>query len=348
MFSPSILKPHIVREVSCEGDLLSIVRTPAPRQFFVGGARGQIALVDLENEAKFVSTWAAHVSYVSSLALAGDQLISAGSDHRVIWWDRESHRPLRIVEDHPKWVRSLALSPDGQLLASACDDMACRLWEAGSAKLVRELRGHEPLTPEFLASKLYCCTFSPDGRQLAAADQVGRIVVWDVATGKQLQSLQTRLFFTHDTNGHGYGGIRSLAFAPDGVHIAASGNQAGDTSTIGGSKSLIQIYDWASGELACDWNVGGNFFYERALFHPAGNWIVGIGGAGSEQKIAFFDPSSKEALHQEPSPMLSFDGLLTESAEFLLTVGRKENKGHLIQWALHAVDGGPHGDDPST
>jgi len=348
MSSSLRLKPRIVQEVSYPGDLLSVVRTPAPSQFFVGGALGRIALIDLEAETKVVSSWAAHVSYVSSLTLAGDRLVSAGSDHRVIWWDRESLRPLRIVDDHPKWVRALACSPDGHLLATACDDMACRLWEAASGKLVRELRGHAPLTAEFLASKLYCCTFSPDGRLLATADQVGRIIVWEVATGKQLQSLQTRLFFTHDTNGHGYGGIRGLAFAPDGVQLAASGNQAGDTSTIGGSKSLIQVYDWTSGELTCDWNTGGNFFYERAMFHPAGKWLVGIGGAGTEQKIAFFDPATKESLHQEPSPMLAFDGVLGESAEFLLTVGRKDNQGHLIQWALDAVDGGPHGDDPST
>lgn len=324
----------VVRELSFDGDLLSVVRVPETHQLFVGGAHGQISHLDLDAESPILRTWAAHLSYVSSLVLTSDRLISAGSDHRVIWWDRESSRPLRISDDHPKWVRCLTLSPDQRLLASVCDDMVCRLWDAGSGELVRELHGHEQRTRKFLTSKLYYCVFSADGRHLATADQVGQMVIWEVATGQPLARLLAPHFFTHDTNGHGYGGIRGLAFSPDGRLIAACGNQAGDTSTIGGSKSLIQVYDWASGDQTHDWNIGGNFFYERVLFHPNGRWLLGVGGAGSEQKIVVFDLTSKESLHQEVSPMLIFDGALSEQGDTLLTVGRKDAKGHLIQWAL--------------
>ncbi|MCX7394916.1 MAG: hypothetical protein NTW75_12410 [Planctomycetales bacterium] len=341
MTSEPSLQFKSVREYSCDGDLLSVVRIPETNQLFAGGSHGQIMHIDLAPETPVVSSWPAHVSYVSSLVLTNDQLISAGSDHRLIWWDRESHRPLRIVDDHPKWVRALALSPDQRIVASVCDDMVCRLWETSSGKLIRELHGHSLQTSRFLPSKLYQCTFSPDGSHLATADQSGQILIWDVATGQQVTKLMAPHFFTHDTNGHGYGGIRGLAFSRDGLLIAACGNQAGDTSQIGGSKALIRVYDWATGESTHEWNVGGNFFYERVQFHPNGVWLIGVGGAGAEQKIAVFDLVSKSAVHLEASPMLNFDFAMSEKADRLFTVGRKDatansriKRGYLIQWEL--------------
>ncbi|MDA0660219.1 MAG: hypothetical protein O2931_08745 [Planctomycetota bacterium] len=330
-----------VGEISCEGDLLSIVRDSSTGNLFVGGARGQIATLDLATEPKFLSTWAAHVSHVSSLVLAGEYLISAGSDHRVLWWDRESHRPIRINEEHPQWVRCLAISPQQNVLATVCDDMLCRTWDIDSGKLIHELRGHELLTPKFHRSKLYTCAFSSDGSRLATADQIGRICVWDHETGKLLSQIEAPHFFTHDTNGHGYGGIRGLAFSPNGQQIAACGNQAGDTSTISSSKSLIRIFDWASGRQTHECTTGGNFFYERVLFHPNGNALFSAGGAGSDQKVVLYDLLSNSVTHQQPTPMLVFDMQLSENAETLFSVGRKDQKGHFTKWVIEPTSEKP-------
>ena len=88
MTSEPSLQFKSVREYSCDGDLLSVVRIPETNQLFAGGSHGQIMHIDLAPETPVVSSWPAHVSYVSSLVLTNDQLISAGSDHRLIWWDR--------------------------------------------------------------------------------------------------------------------------------------------------------------------------------------------------------------------------------------------------------------------
>ncbi|HEX4589900.1 MAG TPA: hypothetical protein VH120_08235, partial [Gemmataceae bacterium] len=61
-------------------------------------------------------------------------------------------------------------------------------------------------------------TYSPDGRRLATGAWDGSIVLWDVATGKQV----------HEFAGH-RARVLSLAFSPDGKRLA-SGSE--DTTVL--------------------------------------------------------------------------------------------------------------------
>ena len=59
--------------------------------------------------------------------------------------------------------------------------------------------------------------YSPDNRLIAAADSLGSIAIWDIASSKPLRLI------------HGDGDeLRQLSFAPDGTTLAA----AGSTGTI--------------------------------------------------------------------------------------------------------------------
>lgn len=50
--------------------------------------------------------------------------------------------------------------------------------------------------------------FAPDGRRLASVSDYATIKIWDTGTGAYLQTLK------------GYsGGVRSVAFAPDGRYL---------------------------------------------------------------------------------------------------------------------------------
>jgi WD40 repeat protein len=331
---------RITREVSLLGEFRSVVRDSESGDLFVGNNIGKIYRVDLTRatEDPYPRVIEAHISYVSSLVLAGDCLISSGSDHRLVWWDRRTHDKVREVGGHPRWIRQTAVSADGAFLATVCDDMIARVFDAHTGKLIHELsREHEILNPYDLRSKLYCCAFSPDGKHVAAGGQAGRIVVWNVASGKKVIAIDAPHFCTWDTNGHTYGGIRSIDFSPDGKLLAAGGNQAGDTSNVGGSKSMIQIYDWNAGEQTHDFRVGGNYFYERVRFHPGGEWLVGAAGAGTDSKIVFFDLEKKEVAHEKASGMLTFDLELEPGSDAVYAVGRRGNstlgtKGTLARW----------------
>src|SRR5207248_10622349 len=162
--------------------------------------------------------------YVSSIRLAGQQVVSGGYDNRLIWWDPQQGM-VRSIEAHTRQLRQIAVSPDASKIASVGDDMVCRLWNAATGERLHELRGHAERTPTGFGSMLYNCAFSADGRHLATGDRIGHVIVWEVATGRQLAAVDAPLLYTWDGTQRirSIGGVRGLAFSPDGAHLAVGG-----------------------------------------------------------------------------------------------------------------------------
>jgi WD40 repeat protein len=319
------------KDVKIGTDLLCVASVPGTAKVYAGGSNGKIFAIDFDGVKGEPEAWNGHVSYVSGLALAGKFLVSGGSDHKLIWWNASTKEKIReIVAHDKKWIRGVAASPDGKLVASVGDDMVCRLWDASSGKLLHDLVAHEKLIPQTLASKLYCCRFSADGKYLASGDQTGTAIVWEVASGKQVGKVRAQHLYQFDGNGHSYGGCRALAFSPDGTRLALVGNIAGDTSTIGGSKALVQIFDWKAGKMTHDLPVNINGFFESAMFHPKESWLFAGCGAGGGKKVVLFDLDKKAIVQEFPAGRPILDIALNESADSLVAVGRSEAR----RWQL--------------
>ncbi len=193
---------------------------------------------------KFMHTLAEHTDSVVSLAYGvGDEeteiLVSGSWDKTIkIWgvpriWPATRTTPsqrkpflIRTLTAHSASVYAVALSGNGQTLASGGVDCTIQLWNLGSiehtstgASLMRTLAGH--------TFPVYSLAFSPDGELLASGSGDYTIKIWQVSTGKLLSTLVDHSSFVY-----------SVAFSPDGKIIAS-----------GSAGKSIKIWRVSNGEL---------------------------------------------------------------------------------------------------
>ncbi len=101
-------------------------------------------------------------------------------------------------------VRSLALTPDGGLLAG-CWESAVTVWGTAGGGEVREFRGH--------AAPVEAVAAHPTEPVIASAGQDGTVVLWEPVSGA-----------TRGRYDWGLGPVHALAFAPDGLTLAVAGD----------------------------------------------------------------------------------------------------------------------------
>ena len=121
---------------------------------------------------------------------------------------------------HNASVSSVAISPDGTLVASA-GDTTVRLWRASDGRLLRVLAGHQ--------NPVLSVAFAPDGRTLASGSADQTVKLWDPATGREIRTLA----------GH-QNWVRSVAFAPDGRTLAS-----------GSADGNLKLWSVAEGRAIC-------------------------------------------------------------------------------------------------
>jgi WD40 repeat protein len=303
--------------------VFSMARQPGSARLFVGESDFKVGELDLAQARPEVREIGKHASYVTGVALAGKVLLSCGYDGRLIWWDTERRAQLRSVEAHKKWARNVCVTRDGSKAASVADDMVCKVWDVASGRLLHELKGHKEKTPTHFPSMLHACAFAPDGKHLATGDKVGHVVVWDVTTGRQATTLEAPGMYTWDPRQriHSIGGIRSLAFSPDGKRLAVGGiGQIGNIDHLDG-KARVEVFDWQSGKRTHELGKDGvKGLVNRLEFHPQGDWLLGAGGANGGF-LLFFDLAGNKVLRSDKLPMHVHATALGEAAEALYAAG---------------------------
>ncbi len=315
---------RVVRQINRRDILFAVARVPETSRLYVASSDNNAHALDASQANPTTQEFAAHGSYVTSVRLAGQTLLSCSYDGRLIWWDTEQRRPTRTVEAHPRWARQLAVSPDGAKVASVADDMVCRLWDTATGQRLHELRGHDERTPQNFASMLYCCAFSNDGRYLATGDRVGRVVIWEVATGRQAGRVEAPLLYTWDGRQRirSIGGVRALAFSPDGRQLAAGGvGQIGNVDALQG-PTRVEIFEWQQGRRIQEF-TGPNGIINKLIYHPENAWLMAIGGGG-KGIVLFHDPARNARIHQANLPMHVHDAVFNEDFTTLYAVGHNK------------------------
>src|SRR5690606_27749521 len=100
-------------------------------------------------------------------------LVSVGDDGRITLTEVDTQQEIRKFDGLVDRVHALAVSPDGQLIASASGDGSVTLWDSRSGRERRRLgeRGTAPLLS---------VTFSADGQRVTAGAADGRLLTWSV------------------------------------------------------------------------------------------------------------------------------------------------------------------------
>ncbi len=324
------LKPERVvvkKEVSRTDIVFAVARHAATGRLFCGGSDATVYEIDVDSPKPEPRILGKHDSYVTGLALAGSTLVSGSYDGRLIWWNIDSRSQVRTVDAHRKWIRGVVATPDGKAVVSVGDDMVCRVWDVDSSRLLHELRGHEELTPTHFPSMLFACAISADGGMIATGDKVGHVVVWATQTGEKLAAFDAPAMYTWDQvqRLHSIGGIRSLAFSPDGKSLAVGGS--GKILNIDhlDGKALVEIYDWSTGqrtqEFPSDKFKG---LVEYLSFYPTGGWLLAAGGGDKDGFIVFIDPAGKKILGQEKVAMYIHDISPADLGATLYAVGHRK------------------------
>jgi WD40 repeat protein len=295
----------LVKELGRQEIFLSLANVPGTSRLLVGASDGNVYDVDPLAEKPEFKVWPGHSSYVIGVAVAGGNFVSGGYDCQLTFRKLEGDETVREVPGaHARWIRKIVASPDGKIVASVADDMVCRLWNAETGELIRELRGHEERTPNLFPSMLYSCAFSSDGQRLATVDKVGHICLWNVVDGAKLQTLEAPGLYTWDPKQriHSIGGIRSVAFSPDGKRLAVGGIVLiGNIDHLDG-PARVEVFNLEKNEKHHEFSGDGKGLMNQLLFSPDGQRMIGLGG-DPNGLVQVYDLEGKKVLKSEKAPM---------------------------------------------
>ena len=194
-----------------------------------------------------------------------------------------AHSEIFCLTGHVGYIRAVAYSPDGQTLASACDDGVLRLCDAISGIENAQLKGH--------TNVISALAFSPDGKTLASVGGDGAARLWDAVTAESLGLLW------QETNS-----LSTVAFSPDGNIIAAgtaklpTGKRFPSTRyapPADGMASQITIFDLRKRQIIQTFNAHADGVYSLQ-FSPDGTTLV---SGGRDGNVCFWYAATGELLN---------------------------------------------------
>jgi RNA polymerase sigma factor (sigma-70 family) len=240
------------------------------QRLVTGGSRLQ--LWDLTSDQELGSLEVrSSIPYQTAFCPDGRTVVWRGFEHVLRFWDPTTGKESRAFQGHHGSVSSLAISPNGRLIAST-DHYTIRLWDVAGQKELQAIGGYSGfLTGVF---------FAPDGKTLVSAGTNGTFCFWDAATGKELRRIKTPTKARH---------VEGLALSPDGKTVAGWGQDDGPGLQVQGQ---VHLWNVDTGREVRNWNSDGT---ASLAFSPNGKLIAEA--SGSDQMLPVRDVATGQVVH---------------------------------------------------
>ena len=154
------------------------------------------------NPVQVISLSANHQERANTVAFSPDgKLLAIGTTAGIDFFDASTWTKVGFAATNT-WVRSLAFSPDGGMVAAGLFNQTVQLWRVADFKLLQTFNGD--------TNWVWGVAFSPDGQSVASASNDATIRIWQV-NGDSAPLVISQ----------GAESVRAVAFSPDGKLVAA-------------------------------------------------------------------------------------------------------------------------------
>ena len=223
-----------------------------------------------------------------SIAFSPDGKLIAGGSNNVAGSTTDIWRlnDLQSVHFIKGLSRDIAFSPDGSVFITTVKN-AVQLWDVTTWHIMEILAAH--------SGEIHSVTFSHDGQILATGDYNGTIKLWDIATRRNIRTIDGH---KHPDFDRDYNLVSSLEFSPDDKILASAS-----------WDNTVKLWNVDTGDEIATLNHVGSVY--TVAFSPDGTMVVsgGSGGPQRRETLKVWDAGTG-------SNIATFDGETVKSIDF--------------------------------
>lgn len=215
---------------------------------------------------------------------------SMGKDIQL--WNLETGKLLDTLSNHTANVRSVAMSPNGKILASGSEDGTVKLWDIPTGEMLNSFP-HSGLVT--------AVGFTADGKGVIGCSSGNGMKLWDIYTGELL---------------HRMNGSQPIAFGVDGLRMAASGG-----------PRYIRLWNVPQGQLLKNLpipNTNNNQQIQAIAFSRDGQTIAHA--MGGESKIFVWDVETWEVRYTLEGHSQAIQAIAISPDDKILASSGKDGK----------------------
>lgn len=240
-YNPYQFFQYLYRYSTGKSTTYAITFTP-DNQIMISGGNDRIITLRNLKTGKIIRTFNEHSGSIYALCISSDgqTLISGSRDTTIKIWHLhtidtyQSNSTNRLIGDglidtfigHSDSINSIAITPNGKIIASGSEDNTIRLWDLNTGECLATLDGHE--------AGVRTIAISPDGQLLVSGSADKTIKLWQLPSMKNEPICPDPIY---SLTGHS-DDVKCLAISQDG-QILVSGSQ----------DKTIKLWNLDTGEL---------------------------------------------------------------------------------------------------